>query len=94
MSEQTRGLEDATDAEWPPPVVGQVRLRLLTEATCADLRGPTACQIQTVEEMLATVAGLGPDPLVDDVAEGEERFVSVAGRKPTRSVSCSWTRRS
>ncbi|AZS43894.1 Fpg/Nei family DNA glycosylase [Microbacterium oleivorans] len=83
MSEQTRGLEDATDAEWPPPVVGQVRLRLLTEATCADLRGPTACQIQTVEEMLATVAGLGPDPLVDDVAEGEERFVSVAGRKPT-----------
>ncbi|CAL4859829.1 zinc finger domain-containing protein [Microbacterium sp. MM2322] len=83
MSEQTRGLEDATDAEWPPPVVGQVRLRLLTDATCADLRGPTACQIQTVEEMLATVAALGPDPLVDDLAEGEERFVAVAGRKPT-----------
>ena len=83
MSEQTRGLDDQTDAEWPPPVVGQVRLRLLTDSTCADLRGPTACQVQTVDEMLATVAALGPDPLVDDVAEGEERFVAAARRKPT-----------
>jgi formamidopyrimidine-DNA glycosylase len=81
MSEQTRGLEEET--EWPPPVVGQVRLRLLTELTCADLRGPTACQIQTPDEVAATIAKLGPDPLVDDVAEGEERFVSVVRRKPT-----------
>jgi formamidopyrimidine-DNA glycosylase len=83
MSEQTRGLTDQTDAEWPPPVVGQVRLRLLTDSTCADLRGPTACELQTVDEMLATVATLGPDPLVDDVAEGEERFVAAVRRKPT-----------
>ncbi|MEW1833738.1 DNA-formamidopyrimidine glycosylase family protein [Microbacterium sp. NPDC079995] len=83
MSEQTRGLTDQTDAEWPPPVVGQVRLRLLTGSTCADLRGPTACELQTVDEMLATVAALGPDPLVDDVAEGEERFVAAVRRKPT-----------
>jgi len=81
MSEQTRGLEEET--EWPPPVVGQVRLRLLTELTCADLRGPTACQIQTPDEVATTIAKLGPDPLVDDVAEGEERFVSVVRRKPT-----------
>jgi formamidopyrimidine-DNA glycosylase len=81
MSEQTRGLEEET--EWPPPVVGQVRLRLLTELTCADLRGPTACQIQTPDEVAATIAKLGPDPLVDDVVEGEERFVSVVRRKPT-----------
>src|SRR5690606_3978555 len=33
MSEQTQGLEDE-GAEWPPPVVGQVRLRLLTDITC------------------------------------------------------------
>ncbi|HWU29299.1 MAG TPA: DNA-formamidopyrimidine glycosylase family protein [Microbacterium sp.] len=82
MSEQTKGLADE-DAEWPPPVVGQVRLRLLTDATCADLRGPTACVLQTPDEMLATIAKLGPDPLVGDPAEGEERFVRIVRRKPT-----------
>ena len=82
MSEQTRGLADE-GAEWPPPVVGQVRLRLMTDITCADLRGPTACVLQTPEEMLATVAKLGPDPLVGDPDEGEERFVSAVRRKPT-----------
>lgn len=82
MSEQTSGLADEGD-EWPPPVVGQVRLRLLTAVTCADLRGPTACVLQTPDEMLATVAKLGPDPLVDDPAEGEERFVRTVRRKAT-----------
>jgi formamidopyrimidine-DNA glycosylase len=60
-----------------------VRLRLLTEVTCADLRGPTACEIQTPAEVEATIAKLGPDPLVDDVDEGEERFTAVVRRKPT-----------
>lgn len=82
MSEQTTGLADEGDS-WPPPVVGQVRLRLLTDVTCADLRGPTACELQTPDEVAATIAKLGPDPLVDDVAEGEERFTSVVRRKPT-----------
>ncbi|HKP06379.1 MAG TPA: DNA-formamidopyrimidine glycosylase family protein [Microbacterium sp.] len=82
MSEQTTGLADEGD-QWPPPVVGQVRLRLLTEVTCADLRGPTACELQTPDEVAATIAKLGPDPLVDDVAEGEERFTTVVRRKPT-----------
>jgi formamidopyrimidine-DNA glycosylase len=82
MSEQTSGLDDEGQP-WPPPVVGQVRLRLLTEITCADLRGPTACVIQTPDEVAATIAKLGPDPLVDDLAEGEERVVSVIRRKPT-----------
>lgn len=82
MSEQTTGLGEEGDV-WPPPVVGQVRLRLLTELTCADLRGPTACELQTPDEMLATLAKLGPDPLVGDPAEGEERFTAVVRRKPT-----------
>jgi endonuclease-8 len=81
MSEQTTGLTE--DAEWPPPVVGQVRLRLMTETTCADLRGPTACELQTPDEVAATIAKLGPDPLVDDPAVGEERFTRVVRRKPT-----------
>lgn len=85
MSEQTTGLDDdgVDEAEWPPPVVGQVRLRLLTDVTCADLRGPTACQLQTPDEVQATIAKLGPDPLVDDLAAGEERFTAVVRRKPT-----------
>ncbi len=82
MSEQTTGLPDE-GAEWPPPTVGQVRLRLLTDVTCADLRGPTACELLTPDEVAAVIAKLGPDPLVDDVEEGEERFVSVVRRKPT-----------
>lgn len=81
MSEQTTGLAD--EDVWPPPVVGQVRLRLLTDSTCADLRGPTACVLQTPDEMLATIAKLGPDPLVGDPEEGEERFVRAVRRKPT-----------
>jgi len=82
MSEQTTGLPDE-DEQWPPPVVGQVRLRLLTEETCADLRGPTACELQSPDEVVASIAKLGPDPLVDDLAEGEERFVATVRRKPT-----------
>ena len=81
MSEQTTGLGE--DTEWPPPVVGQVRLRLMTDITCADLRGPTACTLQTADEVAATIAKLGPDPLVGDVAEGEERFTRAVRRKPT-----------
>ncbi|HZU92606.1 MAG TPA: DNA-formamidopyrimidine glycosylase family protein [Microbacterium sp.] len=82
MSEQTRGLADE-GLEWPPPVVGQVRLRLMTDITVADLRGPTACVLQTPEEMLATVARLGPDPLVGDPVENEERFVRTVRKKQT-----------
>lgn len=86
MSEQTKALaesDDDKDEDWPPPVVGQVRLRMLTESTCADLRGPTACVLQTPDEVLATVDKLGPDPLVGDPTEGEEQFVHAVRRKPT-----------
>ena len=82
MSEQTKGLADE-GMEWPPPVVGQVRLRLMTDITAADLRGPTACVLQTPEEMLASVAKLGPDPLVGDPTLNEERFVRAVRKKPT-----------
>ncbi|MEO8528953.1 MAG: DNA-formamidopyrimidine glycosylase family protein [Pseudolysinimonas sp.] len=60
---------------WPPEPIGQVRVRLLTPVAVADLRGPTACEVQTIEEVDATIAKLGPDPLVDGVA-GEDEFVA------------------
>lgn len=91
MSEQTTGLEEQT--EWPPPVVGAVRLRLLTETTCADLRGPTACALQTPDEVAATIAKLGPDPLVDDVAEGRSGSSPRCGESRRPSGCCSWTSR-
>lgn len=82
MSEETKGLAD-DEMPWPPPIVGQVRLRLMTDITAADLRGPTACVLQTPDEMLASVAKLGPDPLVGDPAENEERFVSAVRKRGT-----------
>lgn len=66
---------------WPPEPIGQVRVRLLTETACADLRGPTVCEVQTIEQVERTIAKLGPDPLVDDPAEGEERFTAVVRKK-------------
>jgi len=86
MSEQTKGLDEADgleadDAQWPPLVVGQVRARLLTDSTCADLRGPTACAVETPEQVAAVIARLGPDPLVGDPEENEERFVAAVRRR-------------
>jgi endonuclease-8 len=67
-------LADA-DEPFPPAPRGQVRLRLLTYDTVADLRGPTACEVLTLDEAAAVQARLGPDPLVDGGLRGEEEFV-------------------
>ena len=47
--------ESAVQAEFPPEPIGQVRLRLLTETVCADLRGPTACEVLTTEQVDAVL---------------------------------------
>jgi formamidopyrimidine-DNA glycosylase len=39
--------------------------------------------VQTAEEVQSVIDRLGPDPLVDDPAVAEERFVSIVRRKPT-----------
>lgn len=80
MSEQTKSVAD-DDLPWPPPVVGQVRARLMTDATCADLRGPTACAVESPAQIRAVMERLGPDPLVGDPAENEERFVAAVRRR-------------
>ena len=60
---------------FPPEPAGQVRARLLTESAVADLRGPTACEVLDAEAVQRVIDGLGPDPLVDDADEGEQRMV-------------------
>ena len=60
-----------------------MRLRLLTDV---DVRRPARADgVRAADPRrgAATIAKLGPDPLVDDVAEGEERFTAVVRRKPT-----------
>jgi len=58
------------DAAAVPEPVGQVRLRLVRAggeaASYADLRGATACELQTREQRQAVVDRLGPDPLRPD----------------------------
>ncbi|WP_153397507.1 Fpg/Nei family DNA glycosylase [Ornithinicoccus halotolerans] len=46
-----------------PPVVGAVRLRLLTPDWVADLRGPMACRVVDPREVETLLARQGPDPL-------------------------------
>ena len=67
--------------EWPPAPVGQVRARLLTESIVADLRGPTACEVLDAAAVQAVIDALGPDPLVDDAQEGEERMLDRVRRR-------------
>ncbi|MHA6694417.1 Fpg/Nei family DNA glycosylase [Homoserinimonas sp. A520] len=68
---------------FPPEPIGQVRVRLLTDAAVADLRGPTACEVLSPGEADLLIARLGPDPMTTDHAEGEDRFVQVVRKKPT-----------
>lgn len=64
-----------------PPVVGAVRLRLLTDAHVADLRGSTLCVVVTPDQVEAVTARLGPDPLRPDPdAEIGWRKVSRSSR--------------
>jgi endonuclease-8 len=81
MSEQETLAPEIT--EFPPPPIGAVRVRLLTDASVADLRGPTACEVLDPPQVEAVLAKLGPDPLVDDPEEAERRFVRTVRSKST-----------
>jgi len=53
-----------TAGETPAPEPrGALRLRLATDTSWVDLRGPTACEVVTPPERVALLARLGPDPL-------------------------------
>ncbi|WP_066515523.1 Fpg/Nei family DNA glycosylase [Curtobacterium ammoniigenes] len=66
---------------FPPEPVGQVRVRILTETAVADLRGPTACVVETPDGVQRAIDKLGPDPINDDGPEAESRFVSNVRRR-------------
>jgi len=56
-----------SDGEPPAPEpVGQVRMRLTTDAHWLDLRGPTACEVFDPMQCQALRDRLGADPLRDD----------------------------
>jgi len=69
-------------AQFPPDPVGQVRVRLASQETVADLRGPSACEVLDPAGAAAAVERLGPDPatLTDD----DER--AAAGREMVRRL--------
>lgn len=81
MAEQ-ESLESPLES-FPPEPIGAVRVRLLTDITCADLRGPTACEVLEPADVQAVIAKLGPDPLVDRGRAAEDRFTATVLRKPT-----------
>ena len=68
-------------AVFPAEPVGAVRVRLLTHATVADLRGPTACEVMRADEVQAKIATLGPDPIVDAGRKAENRFVAAVMKR-------------
>ncbi len=67
--------------EFPPEPIGQVRVRLLTTDTVADLRGPTVCEVVDKTRVAAILDDLGPDPLVG--TDGEDRFLARVARTAT-----------
>lgn len=81
MAEQEKAGDE--EGDFPPEPVGAVRVRLLTDTAVADLRGPTACEVLDAAQVDAVIAKLGPDPLLDDSAEAEQRFVDTVRKKQT-----------
>lgn len=75
--------ESEATFSFPPEPVGQVRVRLLNERVCADLRGPTACEVLTPAEVDAVMQRLGPDPANANTPEERARFIERAAKKST-----------
>lgn len=61
----------------PPAPAGAVRVRMVNAQTYADLRGATLVQVISPEQVEATIARLGPDPL----------RVGTPGNDPQRSLA-------
>jgi endonuclease-8 len=70
----------------PPPVVGEVRLRLTGNGHWLDLRGPATCEVLDPPGVAALLGRLGPDPLRDD-SDPMLAYARIArSRKPIAAV--------
>ncbi|MBT0993884.1 Fpg/Nei family DNA glycosylase [Cellulomonas sp. DKR-3] len=76
------GLVATLHQAFPPEPVGQVRVRLATSETVADLRGPSACEVLDPAGAEAVLARLGPDPAT--LTGDDER--TAAGREVVRRL--------
>jgi endonuclease VIII len=67
----------------PPEPKGQVRARFLSDSSVVDLRGPTACELTSFDDLPQLYSRLGPDPLrPDPKGKSREMFISkVKSRK-------------
>lgn len=88
MGEGELAAELAAD-DFPPAPVGQVRVRLATDVTVADLRGPTACEVLDPAAAAAVLDRLGPDPALEaDVLAGFGRTsTSDPGAQVVRAIT-------
>jgi endonuclease VIII len=75
-------------ADFPPEPVGQVRVRLATGSTVADLRGPTACEVLDPVAAAAVLDRLGPDPAVESDVQGGD---GDPGARVVRAVTARRT---
>jgi endonuclease VIII len=71
----------ADGPEPAPPVIGEVRLRVVGGGHWLDLRGPAACEVLTPGEVGALRDRLGADPLRDDAVPADA-FARI-GRSPS-----------
>ncbi|MGI8994297.1 MAG: Fpg/Nei family DNA glycosylase [Nocardioidaceae bacterium] len=60
----------------PPEPVGAVRLRIVSAAAYADLRGATTCELIDEDKMTTILGSLGPDPLRLD-ADPDRAFARI-----------------
>ncbi|WP_144659028.1 Fpg/Nei family DNA glycosylase [Paenarthrobacter nicotinovorans] len=74
--------QDGGQYTGPPPPVGAVRVRLVSEHGWADLRGATTCAAITAAEAEAVLDRLGPDPLHNRPGDREE-FIGRLRRRKT-----------
>jgi endonuclease-8/formamidopyrimidine-DNA glycosylase len=78
-----RDTEGDDERSFPPEPVGQVRVRLLNDTVCADLRGPTACEVLPPAGVDLVLQRLGPDPANANTEEERDRFIDRAKKKRT-----------
>lgn len=87
MGERERDLAESAGGPFPPPPIGQVRVRLATARTVADLRGPMVCAVITSAEKATVTSAIGPDPFADPGPEAEQVFVDrLTGRRTAVGV--------